>query len=179
MITFITGSDVDTPKSRKFAVVLFTDMVESTSASLEAGDDRWRRRLDTHDRISRQIVARHNGSVTKHTGDGILATFDMPSEAVDAAQELRDLLAESGIRIRAGLHAGEVEIRGDDISGAVVNLAARVEQAATDGDIYTTSTVRDMLIGSALRFESVGSQQLKGFEGDWALHRVESFPPRP
>ena len=86
--------------------------------------------------------------------------------------QLRDELTESQILVRAGIHAGEVEVRGDDIAGAVVNLAARVEQAAADGDIYTSATIKDMLLGSSHRFENAGSHKLKGFDGDWALYRI-------
>lgn len=178
-IGFITESDVDAPAERRFAVVLFTDIVESTSASLAAGDNEWRRRLDAHDRISRQVVTRHHGSIIKNTGDGILATFDTPSRAVDAAIQIRHELAESGISVRGGIHAGEVEVRGDDISGAVVNLAARVEQAATDGAIYTSKTIRDMLIGSQHQFEYAGSHNLKGFDEDWALYQLAIASPHP
>ena len=175
-INFLTDSVVSAPVERRFAVVLFTDIVESTSTSLAAGDDEWRLRLDAHDRISRRVVTHHDGSLVKQTGDGILATFDAPSRAVDTSIDLRDELAESGIRIRAGIHAGEVEVRGDDIAGAVVNLAARVEQAAPEGFIYTTATIRDMLIGSSHSFEPAGTHHLKGFEDEWLLYRIGITP---
>jgi class 3 adenylate cyclase len=171
-IRFITDTDVEAPADRRFAVVLFTDIVGSTSASVASGDDEWRRQLDTHDRISTRVIHRHNGSIVKHTGDGVIATFSTPSHAVDAAIDLSRELAESDIRVRGGLHAGEVEVRGDDISGAVVNLAARVEQAAADGEIYATKTLRDMLIGTSHTFEDAGSYALKGFDGDWLLYRI-------
>ena len=176
-VRFITGAEVDVPAERAFAVVLFTDIVESTRASLATGDTEWRRQLDTHDRISDQIVLAHGGRVVKSTGDGILAVFDAPSRAVDAAVQLRDELSAADIAIRAGLHGGEIETRGDDVSGAVVNLAARVEQTAVDGDIQATKTIRDMLLGSAHRFELVGVTALKGFDGDWSLYRVGSETP--
>ncbi len=171
-ITFITDLDVDAPVDRRFSVVVFTDIVGSTSASMASGDDEWHRRLDTHDRISTRVITRYAGSVIKNTGDGLLATFDTPSQAVDAVIQLRDELADARIPIRAGIHAGEVEVRDDDIAGAVVNLAARVEQKASDDDIYTTATIKDMLIGSHHNFESVGSHQLKGFDGVWPLYRI-------
>ena len=101
-----------------------------------------------------------------------MATFDAPSQALSAVRALRGDLADSGIRIRAGLHAGEVEVRGDDISGAVVNLAARVEQAAGDGDICVTKSLRDMVLGSDHRFESVGEHSLKGFDGVFHIYRL-------
>ena len=172
LISFITGAEVDAPTERRFAVVLFTDIVESTSASMATGDDEWHRQLDTHDRITGLVVSKHEGAIIKHTGDGVLATFTTPSQAVDAAIQLRDELAETGMRLRAGLHAGEIEIRGEDISGAVVNLAARVEQAAADDDIHTTKTIRDMLIGSPHHFDETGTHTLKGFDGEWRLYRI-------
>ncbi len=175
-IRFITESEVHAPAVRRFAVVLFTDMVGSTRASLTSGDEEWHRLLDTHDRISQRIVSQHGGSVVKHMGDGVLATFDAPSQAVDAAIRCRSELAEAGIGVRAGIHAGEIEVRGEDISGAVVNLAARVLREAPEDDIYTSSTIRDMLIGSPHAFESAGSRRLKGFEGEWELHRIATTP---
>ena len=175
-IRFITEEEVHAPAVRRFAVVLFTDMVGSTVASLAKGDEEWHRLLDTHDRISKRVVSEHGGSVLKSTGDGVLATFDAPSQAVDAAIQCRRELRESGILVRAGIHGGEVEVRGEDISGAVVNLAARVERAAPDGDIYTSSAIRGMLIGSHHVFEDAGSRQLKGFEGEWDLYRIMTTP---
>jgi len=173
-VEFLTGTTATVPLDRRFAVVMFTDIVGSTSESLASGDREWRRRLDTHDRISTRVAERHGGTIVKHTGDGILAVFDMPSRAVAAALELRRALADSGVDIRAGVHAGEIEARGEDISGAVVNLAARVEQAAADGQVWVTRTVRDMLIGSPHRFGPAGSHTLKGFDGTWDLYAVET-----
>jgi class 3 adenylate cyclase len=171
-IGFVTDAEIRGAAERRFAVVVLTDMVGSTRASLASGDQEWHRKLDTHDRICEQVVSRHDGSILKGTGDGVLATFNAPSQAVEAALECRSSLAESGIRVRAGIHAGEVEVREGDISGAVVNLTARIERAAGDGEIYTSATIRDMLIGSAHVFEPAGSHRLKGFEGDWPLYRV-------
>ncbi len=171
-IGFITDSNVAAPVERRFAVVLFTDIVDSTAASMAAGDSQWRSRLDAHDRISERLIRRHSGEIVKNTGDGLMATFDAPSQALSAVRALRGDLADSGIRIRAGVHAGEVEVRGDDISGAVVNLAARVEQAAGDGDICVTKSLRDMVLGSDHRFESVGEHSLKGFDGVFHIYRL-------
>ena len=171
-IRFITGADVQPPVQRRFAVVLFTDLVGSTQSSMASGDEHWHRQLDTHDRISREVVSRTRGSIIKHTGDGQLATFDAPSQAIDAAKLMHDRLTEAGMIIRAGIHAGEVEIRGHDISGAVVNLAARVQETAEDGRIRTTAAIKDLLIGSDFRFEAVGSHDLQGFDEPWTLYRV-------
>lgn len=157
---------------RSFAVVMFTDIVGSTATSVDSGDSEWRNRLDMHDRISDRIVTQHGGSMVKNTGDGILATFQMPTSALDAAHELTSELSKANIEIRIGIHAGEIEIRGTDISGATVNLAARVEQAATDGHIYVTRTIRDMLIGSTYSFDDTGFHPLKGFDEEWRLFRI-------
>jgi class 3 adenylate cyclase/pimeloyl-ACP methyl ester carboxylesterase len=171
-IAFVTDTTIDAPLERKFAVVMFTDIVGSTATSVDSGDSEWRSRLDMHDWVSGRIVAAHGGSVVKSTGDGVLAMFDLPSQALDAAQELKIELSKGNIELRIGIHAGEIEVRGTDISGATVNLAARVEQAATDGQIYTTKAVRDMLIGSTYGFDDAGSHSLKGFEEEWRLFRI-------
>lgn len=173
-IEFITGTPSRAPASRRFAAVLFTDIVGSTEASLGAGDDEWLRLIELHDRISRTVVSSLEGTLVKQTGDGCLATFPTPSNAVEAAVRIRRELQGAGLRVRVGIHAGEIEDRGGDISGATVNLAARVEQAAADGDIYVTKTVRDMLIGSKGTFGDAGTYKLKGFDGDWTLYRVDT-----
>jgi class 3 adenylate cyclase len=171
-IRFITEMPVEAPIERRVAAVLFTDIVASTRASISAGDQVWRNRLDTHDRIAERVVTRHDGSIIKHTGDGVLAVFEKPSDAIDAGVRLIEELADSGIAIRAGIHAGEVEVRGNDITGGVVNLAARVEQSAADGEVFVSRAVRDMLIGSGHGFELAASVALKGFDGEWDLYRV-------
>lgn len=171
-IEFIAGIPVEAPADRGFAVVMFTDIVSSTKTSIERGDTRWRVLLDAHDRITRAVVLEHRGETIKSTGDGFLCTFKSPTPAVAAAVELHEGLAEIGLRIRVGLHAGEIEVRADDISGAVVNLAARVVESIPGDDILTTGALRDLLMGSEHRFEDVGLHQLKGFEGSWRLFRV-------
>jgi class 3 adenylate cyclase/pimeloyl-ACP methyl ester carboxylesterase len=173
-IRFITNTAVDAPTDRRFAVVMFTDIVGSTAISVDSGDAEWRSRLELHDRVSQRVVTQHGGSLIKNTGDGILAIFGMPSRAIDAALELNQNLRKSNIAIRTGLHAGEIEVRGKDISGATVNLAARVQHVAADGRVYTTATIRDMLIGSPYRFDDAGRQSFKGFEGNWQLFKVSS-----
>jgi class 3 adenylate cyclase len=125
---------------RTFAIVLFTDVVESTKSALAEGDASWKERLDAHDRAVDQIIGEHSGTVVKSTGDGILATFDSLSSSLDAATALVDRLGDLGIPIRACLHSGEIELREDDVSGAIVNLAARVMDAAGEG--AAASTIR-------------------------------------
>lgn len=173
-IEWVTGHAVDEPVERGFAVVLFTDIVDSTKASLAAGDEAWRHQLEQHDRITSRVVTQHRGTLVKHTGDGLLATFPSPTAAMDAASTMRSDLAAVGIEIRAGLHAGEIEHRGDDVSGAVVNLTARVEAAADAGEVYVTKALHDMMLGSSHAFTPAGEHELKGFDGTFRLYRLKS-----
>ena len=111
--------------------------------------------------------------MVKSTGDGLLAVFDAPSQGVDCGLRLRDDLRGIGIQIRAGLHAGEIELRDDgDISGIAVNLAARVEQHAHEGEVWASQTVRDMMLGGGATFTDRGQHQLKGIDGTWSLFAV-------
>ena len=159
---------------RRFSAVLFTDLVDSTARSARAGDAAWLEMLDSHDRICREIVERYAGRIVKHTGDGLLAVFDAPSPAVSAADDLLTKLGSIDRGVRAGVHAGELEVRDDgDVGGAAVNIAARVEQAAGLNEVYVSSTVRDMLLGGEHRFADRGDYQLKGIEGAWKLYALQ------
>jgi class 3 adenylate cyclase len=171
-IGFVADTTLAPPVRRRYAAVLFTDIVESTSASLAAGDAGWKAKLDAHDRTTDMTVAEFDGVVVKSTGDGILATFDTPSAAIDAAIALRSSLGSFGVRIRAGIHAGEIEARDADISGSVVNLAARTMDAAPANEIYVTSSVHDQLLGSRFEFGEAGVHELKGFTTERLLFRV-------
>jgi class 3 adenylate cyclase/pimeloyl-ACP methyl ester carboxylesterase len=173
-VAFITGTAPASPILRRYAAVLFTDIVESTSESLAYGDERWKSKLDAHDRTTEMVVSEHDGKVIKSTGDGILATFSTPSAAVEAAINLQSGLDSFGMRIRAGIHAGEIEARDSDISGSVVNLAARTMSAASAGEIFITSSVRDQLLGSHLEFTDAGLHELKGFRTKRQLFGVAS-----
>jgi len=169
----VTGSAVVSHHERRFAVVLFTDLVSSTSRSAAMGDERWHTMLESHERISAGIVERHRGRIVKSTGDGILATFDAPSSAVAAAAALRDELRGIGLPIRAGVHAGEIEVHASgDISGVAVNVAQRVEASAADGTVWVSSNVCDLLLGSQFAFEDRGERSLKGMDGAWRLYAV-------
>jgi class 3 adenylate cyclase len=171
-IEFLTGGPAMSVVERSFATVLFTDLVGSTAVATDVGDQQWAETLNSHDHIAKQIVVQHSGTVVKSTGDGLLATFSEPSLAVGAAAALRAQLAGIGLSIRAGIHAGEIERRDNDIAGLAVNLAARVENAAPNGEIYVTSTVRDLLLGGSFEFDDVGAHKLKGFEDSWLLCRL-------
>lgn len=171
-IEFIAGVTVEAPAERHFAVVMFTDIVSSTETSVAAGDSRWGRVLEQHESVTREVVGRHGGRVVKDTGDGFLCTLSSPSSAVDAAIALRRALSEIGIAIRVGLHAGEIESRGNDVAGAAVNVAARVVEVAEDDEIFTTASMSDLLLGSDHRFADAGEHDLKGFDRSWRLFRV-------
>lgn len=172
-LEFLLERPLRKPSTRAFATVLFTDLVGSTTQTSAAGDTSWHTTIDGHNRIVREIVKDGGGTHVKSTGDGLLATFPTPSQALAAATRLHASVASIGLRIRAGLHAGEIEVHDDgDISGLAVNLAARVEQAAEDGTTFVSSTVRDLLLGGERRFEGRGEHKLKGLDGAWMLYEL-------
>jgi class 3 adenylate cyclase/esterase/lipase len=172
-LEFVIGTTPSARGERKFATVLFTDIVGSTERAREVGDEAWQLILESHDRIAWKTIEGHRGSVVKSTGDGLLVTFGSPSDAVACAVVLRRELASIGVAIRGGLHAGEVAVRDDgDVSGLAVNLAARVAQAAQDSSIYVSSTVHDLLLGGGQRFADRGEHALKGIDGSWRLYQL-------
>jgi class 3 adenylate cyclase len=174
-IEFATGASVKRTTARQFGTVLFTDIVDSTRQSSAVGDSKWREVLDSHDRITRGLIDQHRGRVVKSTGDGLLAVFEVPSQGVSCGLEMCEALSGIGVKIRAGVHAGEIEVHDDgDISGIAVNLAARVEQKAADGELWTSSTVRDMMLGGSASFAERGEHELKGIDGSWRLFSVST-----
>ena len=160
--------------TRRFATVLFTDIVDSTQAvGSPSVTPRGARCSTSTTGLARKIVDQHGGRVVKSTGDGLLAVFDVPSQGVECGSTLCRELAAIDVPIRAGVHAGEIEVHDDgDISGIAVNLAARVEQAAADGELWVSSTVRDMMLGGAAGFDERGEHELKGIDGSWKLFAV-------
>jgi len=154
---------------RALATVLFTDIVASTAHAAALGDGAWKQVLDHHDDIARSAVAACGGQLVKGTGDGILATFDVPARALDCAKALRAALAHGGIAIRAGIHSGEVELRDGDVSGIGVNIAARVAALAGAGELLVSRTVTDLVAGAGYVFASRGRHSLKGVPGHWEL----------
>lgn len=159
---------------RQMAAVLFTDIVGSTEAAGAAGDASWRGVLDAHDRIVGQVVDRHGGRVVKNTGDGVLAVFDLASRAVRAAVDLRAQLTSIGVRLRQGIHVGELVDRDGDIAGLAVHVAARVMGAAESGEILTSATVPLVIDRSSTGFESRGHAELKGISGMWELFAIRA-----
>jgi class 3 adenylate cyclase/pimeloyl-ACP methyl ester carboxylesterase len=174
-LEFVTGSAPAVRSELRFATVLFTDIVDSTARSAEVGDTAWRDMLDRHDRIAWQAIERHDGKLVKNTGDGLLMTFTSPSQAVGCATHLVRELGRVGLSVRAGLHAGEIVVREDgDVTGLAVNIAARVQQAASGGATWASSTVRDLLLGGDWSFAERGEHILKGVDGAWRLYAVAS-----
>jgi class 3 adenylate cyclase len=168
---FITGhreSGAD-DLERVLATVLFTDIVDSTRSAAEKGDQTWRRLLDSHDELAKQMVAKHRGTFVKSTGDGILATFDGPGRAVRCALALGTASKQIRLPLRAGLHTGEIEIRGSDIGGIAVHTAARVMAQSQANEILVSRVVTDLVAGAGLTFSERGSHELKGLPGRWDL----------
>jgi class 3 adenylate cyclase len=169
---FLTGQQADVADDRILATVLFTDIVDSTRRAAEIGDRDWHALLDAHDAVVRAQLVRFRGREVNTSGDGFLAMFDGPQRAIRCALAIRDAVQALGIEVRAGLHTGECEIRGDDIGGIAVHIGARVSALAGANDVLVSSTLRDLVIGSGLEFEERGTHQLKGVPGEWHLFAV-------
>jgi pimeloyl-ACP methyl ester carboxylesterase len=154
---------------RILATVLFTDIVDSTRSAAAMGDHAWRRSLDNHDQLARQMVEKHRGHLIKNTGDGILATFDGPGRAVRCALAFGTAARQIGLPVRAGLHTGEIEMRGADIGGIAVHAAARVMAQCQASEVLVSRVVTDLVAGAGLKFAERGSHELKGLPGRWDL----------
>lgn len=159
---FVTGNRPSVPVDRVLTTVLFTDIVESTECVVALGDMRWRSLLDAHDRAVRDQLRRFRGREIKTTGDGFFAAFDGPGRAIQCARAIVEAANHLGVTVCAGLHTGECEVRGDDLSGVSVHVAARVSALAGPAEILVTSSVRDMVAGSGIGFDDRGSHSLKG-----------------
>ncbi len=169
---FLTGHQAEVADDRVFATVLFTDIVDSTRRAAEMGDRDWHALLDAHDAIVRVQLNRFRGREVNTSGDGFLATFDGPQRAIRCAMAIRDAVKTLGIEVRAGLHTGECEVRGDDIGGIAVHIGARVSALSGPNEVLVSSTLRDLVIGSGLEFEDRGAHQLKGVPGEWRLFAI-------
>jgi class 3 adenylate cyclase len=167
---FLTGSRGAVAGGRRLATVLFTDIVGSTAQADRLGDARWRDLLEDHDRLVRRHLARYGGQEVKSTGDGFLALFEDPLPALACAQELCLALKDVGLEMRAGMHTGHVELRGDDVAGMAVNVAARVLTQAGPSEVLITRTIKDLLAGSGPNFVSRGVHQFKGVPDTWELY---------
>jgi class 3 adenylate cyclase/predicted esterase len=170
---FLTGRRAPAKASeRVLSTVLFTDIVDSTASAAALGDRAWRELLDRHDEICQGAVLDCGGRIVKSTGDGLLATFDAPLRGLRCADTLRCSLADAGIVIRAGVHTGEIELRGNDVAGIGVHIAARVAGLAGSGELLVSRTVKDLVAGSDYAFASRGTHILKGVPEEWELLAV-------
>jgi pimeloyl-ACP methyl ester carboxylesterase len=170
---FVTGDRPDDINvDRTLASVLFTDIVGSTDHATRLGDKEWRRVLDRHDDVTEREIGRFRGRVVDRAGDGILATFDGPARAIACARSLRGSVAGLDLQLRAGIHLGEVEVRGDRIGGIAVHVAARIMAAAGADEVLVSRTIKDVVAGAGVTFTPRGMHALKGIDGNWELYAV-------
>jgi class 3 adenylate cyclase len=170
---FLTGVRHPVESDRVLATVLFTDIVGATAKAAELGDRRWRDLLDAHQAAVRQELVRFRGREIDTAGDGFLAAFDGPARAVRAATAIASAVKQLGVDIRAGVHTGECETMGEKLSGIAVHIGARVASLAAPGEVLVSSTVKDLVAGSGLKFRERGTHELKGVPGAWQLYSVE------
>lgn len=168
---FLTGQrpiDVE----RILATVLFTDIADSTAKAAALGDRRWRSLLDAHDQTVREQLRRFRGREINTTGDGFVVSFNGPAQAIRCARATIEATTRLGINLRAGIHTGECEVRGDDLGGLAVHIAARVAALASPREVRVSGTVKDLVMGSGIEFEDRGEHDLKGVPGPWRLFVV-------
>ena len=170
---FLTGARHAAEPDRVLATVLFTDIVGATEKASALGDRRWRDLLDSHNAVVRRELVRFRGREIKTAGDGFFAAFDGPARAVRCACAISRGVQSLGLEGRAGLHTGECEIMGDDMGGIAVHIGARIAALAAPGEVLASSTVKDLVAGSGLRFRNHGAATLKGVEGEWNLYAAE------
>jgi len=167
---FLTGVRSAGHPDRVLSTILFTDIVDSTKKATEMGDDRWKKLLVTHNDLVRSELAKFRGREIKSTGDGFVAIFDGPGRGVQCAREIIASGKQLGISIRAGLHTGECELVGNDIAGVAVHIASRISGLADGNEVLVSSTVKDLVSGSGIQFQNIGTRSLKGVEGRWHLY---------
>lgn len=167
---FLTGSRRPRAPDRVLATVLFTDIVGSTERAAELGDRRWKELLDDHHQLVRAELERFRGKEIRIAGDGFLATFDGPARAIRCACTIRDAVRGLGIEIRAGVHTGEIELSDTGIEGIAVHLGARIAALARAGEVLTSSTVKDLVVGSGIDFVERGAHMLRGVPGEWRIY---------
>lgn len=169
---FVTGAPSALTPMRHVCAVLFTDLVDSTRQAADMGDAHWRDLLDVHDRTVRRCVRDHGGRVVKYTGDGVLALLPSATASLMTARAISEQLADRGLQIRAGIHVGDVDLRGDDVSGLSVNVAARIMSHAGASQTLVSDSVRQATLGSGATFGPFQTVELKGIPGSWTLHRT-------
>jgi class 3 adenylate cyclase len=171
---FLTGERPVVEIDRILTTVLFSDIVGSTERAASLGDQRWHSVLDSHDRAVRAELRRFRGREINTTGDGFVASFDGPARAIRCSQAMVEATGALGVELRVGLHTGECEVRGDDLAGLAVHVAARVGALAGSGETVVSNTVKDLVVGSGIAFTERGERQLKGVPGTWKLYAVEA-----
>ena len=169
---FLTGERPVVEVERILTTVLFTDIVGSTAQAASLGDQRWRSLLDTHDRTVREQLRQFRGREINTTGDGFVASFDGPARAIRCARAIAEATERLGVQLRVGLHTGECEVRGDDLGGLAVHIAARVGALASPEEVLVSGTVKDLVVGSGIEFTERGEHELKGVPGSWKLFAV-------
>jgi class 3 adenylate cyclase len=171
---FLTGERPVVEVERILTTVLFTDIVGSTARASSLGDQQWRSLLDVHDRTVREQLRRYRGKEINTTGDGFVTSFDGPARAIRCALAINEATGKLGIDLRMGLHTGECEVRGDDLAGLAVHIAARVGALAASGEVLVSGTVKDLVVGSGIEFADRGEHELKGVPESWRLFAVKS-----
>ena len=169
---FLAGKRQIVEADRILTTVLFTDIVGSTGLAASLGDQRWRSLLDAHDEAVRKQLRRFRGTEVNTTGDGFMASFDGPARAIRCAEAILEATEKLGIQLRLGMHTGECEVRGRDLGGLVVHIAARVRALSVAGEILVSEMVRDLVAGSGIEFEHRGEHELNGVPGSWELFAV-------
>lgn len=169
---FVTGARHQVTGERVLATVLFTDIVGSTERAATLGDTRWRELLEAHHGLVRRELRRYRGREIDTAGDGFLAAFDGPARAIQCARAIREAVRALQLEVRVGVHCGECEVVGDKLGGIAVHVGARIVGLAVPGEVLVSGTVKDLVAGSGLRFESRGMHGLKGIPGEWPLYRV-------
>jgi len=170
---FLTGVRRGPDPDRVLATVLFTDIVGSTQRASELGDRDWRGLLEQHQALVRRELARWRGQEINTTGDGFLASFDGPARAIRCAHAVKDAVRTLGLQVRSGVHTGECERSGDDLSGIAVHIGARIAAETEPGEVLVSGIVKDLVAGSGLRFDARGHRTLKGVPGEWPLYAAE------
>ena len=170
---FVTGTTPAPVTNRVLATVLFTDLVGSTERAAQMGDRAWTGLLERHHSMARAAIRDHGGEPVKTLGDGMLATFTGPAQAVRCASRVIAETRSHGLEVRTGVHTGELELAEGDVAGLAVHLAARIMGLAEAGEVLVSRTVRDLVIGSELRFSERGEHDLKGIPDRWALYALD------
>jgi class 3 adenylate cyclase len=171
---FLIGTRSTGSANRALATLLFADIVSSTEQLAELGDRRWRQLLEVEEGVVARQLSRHGGRLVNTAGDGIFATFDGPARAVAFALALREAVRAIGLRLRVGIHVGEVERRQEQLAGLAVHIASRISTEAEPGQILVSRTVRDLAVGAPIRFSDCGVHALRGVPEPWQLYAVES-----